>query len=189
MDVTGTAIPEIKLITPRRFADGRGFFSETYNRLRFAEHGVDLNFVQDNLSLSTEAGTVRGLHFQSPPCAQAKLVWVVSGAVLDVVVDIRKGSPNFGRHVAATLSAENGRQIFVPEGFAHGFCTLEADTLVAYKASAYYAPDHEHGLLWSDPALAIDWPVESESATLSVKDHELPLLDGLADHFLYRDSG
>ena len=112
----------------------------------------------------------------------------VTFPVLDVSVDIRKGSPSFGRHVAATLSAENGRQIFMPEGFAHGFCTLEADTLVAYKASAYYAPDHEHGLLWSDPGLGIDWPVASESATLSDKDRELPLLAGLADYFLYRES-
>lgn len=161
------------LVAPKRFGDARGFFSETYNARQFADVGIDCAFVQDNHSFSVERGTVRGLHFQSPPRAQAKLVRVTRGRIFDVFVDIRKGSPTFGQHGAAELSAENWEQLFIPIGFAHGFCTLEADTEVLYKTSAYYAPDCEGGILWNDPALAISWP-EFAGANLSDKDRKLP---------------
>ena len=130
---------------------------ETWNRQTFCDAGLDFDFVQDNQSTSTAAGTVRGLHFQLPPHVQAKLVRVVKGRILDVAVDVRRSSPNFGQHAAAELSAENGCLLFVPGGFAHGFCTLEPDTIVAYKASGYYAPTREAGLAWDDPALGIRW--------------------------------
>lgn len=158
------------LITPPRFNDGRGFFSETYNGRVFREHGIETVFVQDNFSLSTNAGTVRGLHFQTPPFAQVKLVRVLRGAILDVAVDVRQGSPTFGRHAAVKLSAVNGRQLYVPEGFAHGFLTLEPDTEVAYKVSAFYAPDHDSGIYWADPALSIGWGIDPETAAVSEKD-------------------
>lgn len=185
MDVTATAIPEVKIIEPRRFGDDRGLFCETYNRVRFAEHGIDADFVQDNQSLSRQVGTLRGLHFQSPPHAQAKLVRVLAGRVLDVAVDIRHGSPTFGQHVAVELSAENWRQLFVPKGFAHAFCTLEPDTVVAYKVDDLYAPDCDGGIRWNDPALGIDWPVTPETVQLSTKDAALPVLSALAPLFRY----
>ncbi|MEL6209765.1 MAG: dTDP-4-dehydrorhamnose 3,5-epimerase, partial [Pseudomonadota bacterium] len=156
LDVEALAIPEVRVIRPRKFGDHRGFFSETYNRRAFAEAGIDLDFVQDNHSLSGEVGTIRGLHYQSPPFAQDKLVRVVRGAILDVAVDIRRGSPTFGQHVAAKITAEDWNQILVPVGFAHGFVTLEPGTEVIYKVTNYYAPDCDHGILWNDPALAID---------------------------------
>ncbi|QRM28284.1 dTDP-4-dehydrorhamnose 3,5-epimerase [Microvirga sp. VF16] len=183
LTVEPTAIPEIKVVTPKRFGDNRGFFAETYHKQRFAEAGVDMEFVQDNHSLSAVAGTVRGLHFQSNPFAQAKLIRVVRGRVLDVAVDIRRSSPTFGRHVAVELSAENGRQLLVPVGFAHGFCTLEPDTEIVYKVSAYYSAAHDHGLRWNDPALAIDWPVAPTDAILSDKDRQQPLLAELPAYF------
>jgi len=165
-----------RLIAPARHGDARGFFSETWSRTAFAAIGIDCDFVQDNHSLSHVKGTVRGLHFQTPPFAQAKLVRVARGAVFDVAVDIRQGSPNFGRHVAVKLSAENWYQLFVPPGFAHGFCTLQPDTEVLYKVSAAYAPAHDKGLLWNDPALAIDWPVKADEAMVSDKDRAQPPL-------------
>jgi len=168
-----------RLLAPVRHGDARGFFSETWNRAAFAAIGIDCDFVQDNHSLSRRKGTVRGLHFQTPPFAQAKLVRVTRGAVLDVAVDIRHGSPTFGQHVTVELSAENWRQLFVPEGFAHGFCTLQPDTEVLYKVSAPYAPDHDKGLLWNDPALAIDWRVSADDAVVSDKDRAHPLLADL----------
>jgi len=176
MEVVSLAIPDVKLITPRRFADPRGFFAETFSRRRFAEAGLTAEYVQDNQSLSRPAGTVRGLHFQRPPHAQAKLVRVLRGAILDVAVDIRPGSPTYGRHVTAELSAERGTMIFVPEGFAHGFCTLSADTEVFYKVSRDYAPQHEGGILWNDPALGIGWPVGPADAVLSDRDRKWPTL-------------
>jgi len=181
--VEDTDIPEVKLITPKKFGDQRGFFSETYNKRDFAEVGVDLDFVQDNHSLSAERGVLRGLHFQIPPYAQDKLVRVTRGAVVDVAVDLRRSSPTFGRHVTAELSAENWRQIFVPKGFAHGFVTLQPDTEVIYKVTNYYAPDHDRGLLWNDPELGIDWPIGPDEGILSDKDRNQPRLAELADLF------
>lgn len=171
-------LKEILQLVPARLADERGFFCETYNRERFAEHGITAEFVQDNQSMSARKGTVRGLHFQLPPFAQAKLVRVLRGAVLDVVVDIRRGSPTFGRHATVVLSAALGNEVYVPVGFAHGFCTLEPSTEIAYKVSAPYSREHDRGLLWNDPDLAIDWPVKEGEATLSDKDRTYP---GLAD--------
>jgi dTDP-4-dehydrorhamnose 3,5-epimerase len=171
------------LVSVRRFADPRGVFVETYNRRDFTSVGIACDFVQDNQSVSTHAGTVRGLHFQRHPHAQAKLVRVLRGRVLDVAVDLRAGSPTFGRHVAAELSAENGHMLFVPEGFAHGFVTREPMTEVAYKVTALYAPDCDGGVLWSDPALGIGWGVAPEAATLSDKDARLPTLSELGAVF------
>jgi dTDP-4-dehydrorhamnose 3,5-epimerase len=183
MNVQTLNIPEVKVITPRKFGDARGFFSETYNRAGLLEHGIDVAFVQDNHSLSAETGVVRGLHFQTAPRAQDKLVRVVRGAILDVAVDIRHGSPTYGQHVAVVLSAENWQQLWVPKGFAHGFCTLEPDTEVLYKVTDYYAPECDRGLLWNDPALGIDWPVTSAAAVLSDKDHKHPPLADLPKYF------
>jgi len=174
---TPLALPEVILVEPPRFDDARGWFCETYSRRLFAEHGIDLQFVQDNMSFSAAAGTVRGLHYQSEPFAQHKLVRVLQGSILDVAVDIRKSSPTFGRHVAAELSIGNGRGLLVPAGFAHGFITREPHTLVAYKVTDYYAPEHDHGIFWADPALGIGWGMASEAeATLSAKDRALPRL-------------
>ncbi len=178
-------IPGLLLVEPRKFGDHRGFFSETYNRRRLAEQGFDLDFVQDNQSLSVEVGVVRGLHFQSPPHAQDKLVRVTRGAVLDVVVDLRRGSPSYGDHAAVELSAANWRQLLVPKGFAHGFVTLEPETEMIYKVTDYYAPDHDHGILWSDPALGIDWPVAAEAALLSAKDAAQPRLAEIESPFVF----
>jgi dTDP-4-dehydrorhamnose 3,5-epimerase len=174
MDVIETLIPDVKLIRMRRHVDERGFFSETYSARALAAAGIACGFVQDNHSLSAASGTVRGLHFQIPPHAQAKLVRVVRGAVLDVAVDLRFGSPTFGRHVAATLSAAEWNMLFIPEGFAHGFCTLSPETEVVYKASAHYEPTHDRGIAWNDPVLGIDWPVEAARAIVSAKDQRLP---------------
>lgn len=171
------------LITPKRFGDARGFFSETYNAKSLAEVGVNLNFVQDNHSMSAEPGTIRGLHFQSPPKAQAKLVRVTRGRILDVFVDLRKGSPTYGQHDQAELSAENWQQLLIPEGFAHGFCTLEPHTEVLYKTTDYWAPECESGILWNDPALGIAWP-HFAGANLSDKDKLLPVLSALTSPFV-----
>ena len=184
MLVEDTAIPDVKIITPKKFGDRRGFFSETYNRRAAAEAGIHLEFVQDNHSLSADVGTIRGLHFQSAPFAQDKLVRAPRGRILDVAVDLRRSSPTFGRHVAVELSAENWRQLLVPIGFAHGFCTLEPDTEVFYKVTNYYSPAHDHGLAFDDPALGIAWPIDAAKAILSDKDRRLPRL---ADCPLYFD--
>lgn len=173
------------LITPRRFEDERGWFSETYNRARYSELGIGQEFVQDNHSLSRPAGTLRGLHFQCPPYAQAKLVRCLKGSIWDVAVDIRRGSPTFGRWVSATLTAERGEQLFVPEGFAHGFLTLEPDTEVAYKVSAVYAPQADAGIAWDDPDLAIGWPLPVEEPVVSEKDAKLPRLNTIESPFGY----
>jgi len=162
------------LIAPRRFGDHRGFFIETYAAARFAELGLADLYVQDNHSLSAAAGTVRGIHFQSPPRAQAKLVRVLRGAILDIAVDLRRSSRTYGQHIAVTLSADNAYQLYVPVGFGHGFCTLAADTEVAYKVTDLYAPDCDRNLAWDDPDLALPWPVEPEQAQLSDKDRKAP---------------
>jgi len=180
-------IDGILTITPNKFGDERGFFSETYNKKLLAEAGINKEFVQDNHSLSAEKGVIRGLHFQTEPHAQDKLVRVTRGAILDVAVDIRKGSPTFGRHVAVELSAKNWRQLFVPTGFAHGFCTLAPNTEVVYKVTNYYSPECDKGLAFDDPELGIDWPVTSLMAILSEKDKAHPKLSELPDYFLFSD--
>lgn len=181
------AIPDVILVTPKRYEDARGYFEETFHAARYEQAGIAGPFVQDNHSLSRQRGVIRGLHFQIPPQPQAKLVRCTRGAILDVAVDIRVGSPTFGKHVAAELSAANGRQLFVPVGFAHGFCTLEPDTEVQYKVTGYYAPDCDRGLAFDDPALGVDWPVASDAAILSEKDRGWPRLDALPAYFRYED--
>lgn len=176
MHVSTLAFPEILLLRPERFEDARGFFSETYNRNAFAAAGIDWEFVQDNHSFSKSPGTIRGLHYQVAPFAQSKLVRVLRGAIFDVAIDIRRSSPNFGKWVGTRLSAEEGNQILVPAGFAHGYCTLEPDTEVFYKVTQHYSPDHEFGILWNDPAISVDWPVAPAQALLSEKDRNYPLL-------------
>ncbi len=183
MQIEPTAIPDVKVITPKFFRDDRGYFVETYRADRLTAAGVDIVFVQDNQSLSVPAGTIRGLHFQTPPRAQDKLVRCIRGSILDVAVDIRRGSPTYGRHVAVRLSAEDGLQLLVPKGFAHGFCTLEPNTEVVYKVSDYYAPECDRGLAWDDPALAIAWPVSGAAAILSPKDKTHPSLADLPPAF------
>jgi len=171
------AIPEVILVTPRRFGDNRGFFAETWNAARFAANGIEAPFVQDNHSLSATPGTLRGLHCQISPSAQGKLVRVVRGSIWDVAVDLRVGSPTYGRHAAGELTAENFAQLWIPPGFLHGFCTLEANTEVVYKVShAGYDPAAERGVIWNDPDLALPWPAVADAATLSAKDARLPLL-------------
>jgi dTDP-4-dehydrorhamnose 3,5-epimerase len=186
MTVEDLTLPGVKLIRPDRHTDPRGFFSETYHRDDLAARGIRDDFMQDNHSASAKAGTVRGLHFQTPPFAQVKLVRVSRGAAYDVVVDIRRNSPSFGRHVFVELSAANGLQIYVPIGFAHGVCTLEPDTEVQYKVTAPYSKPNDCGLLWNDPALAIAWPVKSEDAVLSDADTRRPTLAELELCFDYR---
>lgn len=183
MIVEDTAIPAVKILTPKKFGDHRGFFSETYNSATFAKAGITLTFVQDNHSLSATVGTLRGLHFQSPPFAQDKLIRVARGRILDVAVDLRRSSPTYGQHVAVELSAENWRQLLVPVGFAHGFVTLEPDTEVLYKVSALYAAANDHGLAWDDPALGIAWPLPADGPTLSDKDRRHPRLADLPAYF------
>lgn len=170
MEVTPLAIPDVKLIAPKRFSDARGWFSETYNARALAAAGIDCDFIQDNQSWSVEQWTLRGLHYQAPPHAQAKLVRVLCGAVIDVAVDARKGSPTFGEWVKTELSADNGLQAFVPAGFLHGFLTLAPQTAVAYKVDAYYDRESDGSVLWNDPELAIDWGAPEDKVVLSEKD-------------------
>lgn len=170
------ALPGVRLLTPERHRDRRGFFSETYNRKALSGAGVQIDFLQDNHSLSSEPGTVRGLHFQAPPFAQDKLVRVVRGSIFDVAVDLRRSSPTYGRHVGVVISAETWSQILVPIGFAHGFATLEPGTEVIYKVSNYFAPAYEMGIAWNDRALGIQWPVQETTAIVSEKDRNLPRL-------------
>lgn len=177
------ALPGIVLIRPVRHGDARGAFLESWREDRFDEAGIPARFVQDNQSWSAKAGTVRGLHFQRPPRAQAKLVRAVAGRIRDVVVDLRRSSPGFGRHLAVELDAAEGTAIFVPEGFAHGFCTLTDDCVVAYRCSDYYAPEAEGGICWNDPALGIDWPVGEADAVLSDRDRRWPALAALGEVF------
>ena len=174
----------VKLIRPRRFGDERGWFSETYSSDRYRALGVDVAFVQDNHSMSRDTGVLRGMHWQAPPHGQAKLIRCVRGAIWDVAVDARAGSPTFGTWVAAELSAENGHQLFVPVGFAHGFVTLRPDTEVEYKVSGRYAPDAEGGVAWNDPGLALPWPLAG-APILSPKDELLPPLSEATTPFTY----
>ena len=176
MKIEDTEIAGLKVITPAKHGDHRGFFSEVYNRAAFEKAGLDLAFVQDNHSFSAEVGTIRGLHFQSPPFAQDKLVRVVRGRVLDVAVDLRRSSKTFGRHFGIELSRENWRQLLVPIGFAHGFCTLEPDTELLYKVTNFYSGANDLGLAFDDPAIGIDWGVDLARATLSDKDRRQPRL-------------
>lgn len=175
-DVTPLGLQGVFEIRPRKFGDARGFFSETYSGRALAEHGLRQVFVQDNQSYSASRGVLRGLHYQLPPFAQAKLVRVLRGAIFDVAVDIRKGSPTFGRWVGLEVSAEKWNQILVPAGFAHGFVTLTDDTEVAYKVDAYYSGEHDRSISYADPEIGIDWPVLTEDLTLSDKDRRAPLL-------------
>ena len=183
MQVESLAISDVKILTPKRFGDARGFFSETYNKAAFSDHGIDLDFVQDNHSMSQPVGVLRGLHFQTNPFAQDKLVRVVKGRIFDVAVDIRHGSPTFGKWVGAEISAEAWNQILVPVGFAHGFVTLEPDTEVIYKVTAPYSPENDKGLAWDDPAIGIDWPLKGAAPTLSDKDTKHPRLADLPAYF------
>ncbi|MBO3762217.1 dTDP-4-dehydrorhamnose 3,5-epimerase [Ciceribacter sp. L1K22] len=178
-------IPEVVLLTPKKFGDARGYFMETFRKSLFEEMVGPFEFVQDNQSLSADPGTIRGLHFQLEPRAQGKLVSCIAGAILDVAVDIRVGSPTYGRHVGAELSAENGCMLWVPPGFAHGFCTLQPDTKVSYKVTDYYSPEHDRGLAFDDPDLAIAWPVAPDKAVLSAKDNQQPKLRDLETAFTF----
>ncbi|MGB4787413.1 MAG: dTDP-4-dehydrorhamnose 3,5-epimerase [Lentibacter algarum] len=171
MKVTATVLPDVLLIEPARFGDNRGFFSESWNKESMAEHGISVDFVQDNHSLSSAVGTVRGLHFQAPPNAQAKLVRCGRGVLFDVAVDIRKGSPTYGQWVGEELSFENGKQLFIPEGFAHGFITRTPDTEIVYKCNAYYAPESDGAILWD--SCGIDWGFNG-TPELSAKDANAP---------------
>ena len=186
VEVETFAAPGLVALVPPKHSDARGFLSETYSRRRFREIGIDTDFVQDNHTFSAAKGTIRGLHFQVPPHEQGKLIRVVRGAVLDVVVDIRQGSPTFGRPIAVELSAANWRQLYVPPGFAHGFCTLTPDAEVLYRMTQYYAGDADRGLAFDDPELAIDWPVDPSTAIISDKDRGHPPLKDLPAYFHYR---
>lgn len=170
MEIAQTDLPGVLILTPRRFADARGFFSESWNQRVMEEAGIEIAFVQDNHSLSRDVGTVRGLHFQSPPHAQAKLVRCGSGALYDVAVDVRRGSPSYGKWVGVELSSDNGRQLLIPAGFLHGFVTREPDTEVIYKCSDFYAPECDGAVRFDDPDLGIDWGIEASAAVLSDKD-------------------
>jgi len=183
VEVLAAAIPEVKIIKPRKHADQRGFFSETYNKRILEQAGIHMEFVQDNHSLSVEKNVVRGLHYQTPPFAQDKLLRVVRGALFDVAVDLRRGSVSFGKHVNAVLSADDWNQILIPQGFAHGFVTLQPNTEVIYKVSNYYSPQNDTGLFWADPELGIEWPVSEAEAILSEKDKRLPRFSEVEEFF------
>ena len=185
IEVSDTAIPEIKLITPRYFSDARGWFSETWTKPKMAAAGLDFDFMQDNHSFSSQTNTLRGLHYQAPPFAQAKLVRVGRGAVLDVAVDIRMGSPTYRKWISAELSAENGAQLLIPEGFLHGFLTLQPDTEVLYKVNAPYSGDADGAVHFDDPTLAVDWGVSTADVVLSNKDAAAPCFAGFHNPFTY----
>lgn len=174
MNVTPLKLTDAYVLEPVVHGDHRGFFIESYNDSLFKQHGITYNFIQDNQSLSAEAGVLRGLHYQLNPKAQTKLIRVLTGAIYDVIVDIRKSSPSFGQWVGVILSEHNHRQLLVPKGFAHGFCTLVPNTQVLYKVDEYYSPENDRGILWNDPALGIDWP--TSKPILSDKDQRHPLL-------------
>ena len=187
MEVLETEIPEVKIVVPKVFGDARGYFFESWNQQKYEECGIACRWIQDNESKS-RFGVLRGLHYQAAPYTQAKLVRVIQGAVLDVAVDIRKGSPTFGKHVAVELSAENKYQLFIPRGFAHGFVVLSAEVLFAYKCDNQYMPSHERGIAFNDPVLGIDWKVNLEHYILSEKDRKNPLLkDAEVFHFDKRE--
>jgi dTDP-4-dehydrorhamnose 3,5-epimerase len=185
MHIEQTSLPGVVIITPARHGDPRGFFSESWNRRRMEEAGIAIDFVQDNHSLSEQVGTVRGLHFQSPPHAQAKLVRCGRGALFDVAVDIRRGSPTYGQWVGVELTFESGRQLLIPEGFLHGFVTRAPMTEIIYKCSDYYAPDCDGAVRFDDPEIGIDWGIDPASAVLSAKDAKAPLLRDFVSPFDY----
>ena len=184
MEVIKTAIPEVVILEPKVYQDDRGYFFEAFSEEVFSRLVTPTHFVQDNESRSSY-GVVRGLHFQAPPYAQAKLVRVVKGSVLDVVVDLRKGSPSYGTHVAVELSEENHRMLFIPRGFAHGFSVLSPDAIFQYKCDNYYAPQSEGAVAWDDPILSIDWRVPTHDVILSAKDAHHPCLDEFDTPFIY----
>lgn len=184
MKITETALPGVLLLEPRRFSDARGVFSESWNRKTLATHGIDIDFVQDNHSVSTQVDTVRGLHFQSPPHAQAKLVRCGRGRLFDVAVDIRKGSPTYGKWVGYDLSFDNGLQLLIPACFLHGFVTREADTEIVYKCSDYYAFECDGTVRFDDPDIAIEWGISTQ-AVLSEKDTQAPLLKDFDSPFFW----
>lgn len=185
MKTIKTTLPDVLILDMKRHVDQRGNFWETFNQKTFETLGLNLTFVQDNQCFSREAGTVRGLHFQIEPFAQAKLIRVLQGTILDVIVDLRFGSPAYGKHVAISLDAKNSHQILVPAGFAHGYCTLAPDTEVFYKVTNYYSPEHDKGLLWNDPKLGVSWPLIEKNAVLSDKDKKQPHLDELPPYFRF----
>jgi dTDP-4-dehydrorhamnose 3,5-epimerase len=182
---TQLGLDGVILVTADRFGDDRGFFSETYNKRVWQENGVDVDFVQDNHSVSSQTGTLRGLHFQTPPFAQAKLVRVTRGSVFDVAVDIRRGSPTFGKWVGATLSATQWNQLYVPAGFAHGFVTLEENTEFLYKVSAPYSKENDRSIRFDDPSFGIEWPISSGQLVLSDKDKNAPFVHDVDTGFVY----
>jgi dTDP-4-dehydrorhamnose 3,5-epimerase len=197
MNITETKIPGLLIIEPKVFGDERGFFMESYNKDRYQEAGVAVEFVQDNLSQSKK-GVLRGLHYQAPPFAQGKLVTVIKGAVLDVAVDIRQGSPTYGQYEMVELTAENKKQFWIPAGFAHGFVTLEDDTLFAYKCTNVYSPEHDRGVKWDDAAIGIEWSCLQQGSmaggpdlgiefTVSEKDQNQPLLKDIKQEFTYQE--
>lgn len=188
MQITNTAIGDVVEITPNRFGDLRGYFSEVFKDTWFRQNVADVTFVQDNQSLSRVPGTLRGLHFQIPPFSQGKLVRVLSGSIFDVAVDIRQGSPTYGRWVGVHLLAEIGNQLWIPPGFAHGFATLVPDTLIHYKVTAPYDASSDRGLYWNDPDIGIEWPIKMSDAILSEKDKIQPLLKDISSFFPYSEA-
>lgn len=187
MEIQSFDITGVKLLVPRHIGDERGYFAETFRADVFVAHCGEHIFVQDNESLSAKAGTVRGLHFQSEPHAQGKLVRCTAGALFDVAVDIRQGSPTYGQWIGETLTPENGKQLWVPPGFAHGFCSLEPDTVICYKVTGYYSGECDKGLAWDDPAIDIAWPDVADRETLSAKDRQQPLLADLPRYFSWSE--
>ncbi|OOE14440.1 dTDP-4-dehydrorhamnose 3,5-epimerase [Fictibacillus arsenicus] len=181
MNILETKFADSILIEPKVFGDHRGFFMESYNEETYKMHGIDMDFIQDNHSLSQQSGTLRGMHYQLAPKAQTKLIRVTRGAIYDVIIDIRKSSPTYGQWQGFILSAENKRQLLVPKGFAHGFCTITEDTEVQYKVDELYSPEHDRGIAWDDPALSIDWPVNNP--ILSDKDKQHPTLAEAENNF------
>ncbi len=183
IEVTSLAIAAVQIVRPRRVTDERGIFAETWNKRAFARAGIEADFVQANSSLSHLAGTIRGLHYQRPPAAQAKLIRIVHGRAFHVAVDLRRDSPTYGGFVSTELSAERGEQLFIPAGFAHGFCTLEPETEVAYLVTDFYAPEFDTGIRWDDPALAIPWPLAGRAPTISARDLTFPSLQDITTCF------
>ena len=189
MQTLHTDLPGVYLLTPRRFGDERGWFSEVWSMRRLEDAGIKVDFVQDNHSFSADVGTLRGLHYQSPPRAQDKLVRVGRGRVFDVAVDVRRGSPNYGRWVGVELSAERGEQLFIPKGFLHGFVTLEPNTEFLYKCSDYYAPECDGAVAWDDPEIGIDWPIAPARIRTSAKDREAQSLAEFVSPFEFDQAG
>jgi dTDP-4-dehydrorhamnose 3,5-epimerase len=184
-EVRQLEIRDVLLVRPSKFADRRGYFMETYNRSEYSALGISCEFIQDNQAMSVASGTIRGLHFQHPPRAQAKLVRVLKGRVYDVAVDLRRGSPTYGRWYATILSDAGREQLFVPRGFAHGYCTLEPNTEIAYKVDEYYESDYDAGLRWNDPTIGIKWPVIDSEVVLNERDQTLPLFTEFETPFRY----